>query len=317
MQTLSKIINFKSFTDMLSKLPDDMACREYLEGIVWNGIPTCPHCKYKHSYMLKTKGIFKGMYKCKACQKRYTVTMGTMFEGTHIGLRKWFIAIYIFSMHKKGISSHQLASDLGITQKTAWYMLQRIRHAFKDNTVTENAKSVYEVDATYIGGKVKNKHAWERKKITVERGRGTGNKVAVLGILERDGGVTTQIVKSEASTEVTHVIEGIKGLQGKVVTDAASGYKFLSNHIVVNHQQGEFVNGIYHTNNIEGFWSQMKRGLYGVYHHCSVKHLPKYCNEFAYRYNVRKKTVNEKFNYSLLHSERLKYAVLIGKQALS
>ncbi len=125
--------SFKSFTDMLTALPDDMACRKYLEGILWNSIPTCPHCASQRSSMLTTKGVFKGLYKCGACRERYTVTIGTMFEGSHIPLRKWFIAIYIFSLHKKGISSYQLASDLGITQKSAWFMLGRLRNAFKPN----------------------------------------------------------------------------------------------------------------------------------------------------------------------------------------
>src|SRR5665213_478946 len=135
MLQVSKIINFKSLTEMLSALPNDMACREYLEMKIWGGVPTCPHCGSQHSYTLKTKGVFKGMYKCVDCQQRYTVTVGTMFEGTHIPLNKWFLAIYIFSMHKKGISSHQLASDMGITQKTAWFLLHRIRYAFKADSL--------------------------------------------------------------------------------------------------------------------------------------------------------------------------------------
>jgi transposase-like protein len=133
MEQLTKLTTFNSFANMLEALPNDEACRKYLEQIRWNGTPTCAHCGTVDSeaYRLKTKGMFKGMYKCKSCQQRFTVTVKTMFEGSHLPLRKWFIAIYIFSSHKKGISSHQLAKDLGITQKSAWFMLGRIREAFR------------------------------------------------------------------------------------------------------------------------------------------------------------------------------------------
>lgn len=300
---------------MLKVLPTDEACREYLEGVIWGGVPTCPHCGSQHSYTLKTKGVFKGNYKCVDCQQRYNVKDGTMFEGTHIPLTKWFIAIYIFSMHKKGISSYQLASDLGITQKSAWYLLHRIRFAFKVDTLGAKDFNTVEVDATYVGGKVKNKHAWERKEMNEKYGRGTGAKTAVLGILERNGNVVTSVVESEATKNVEPVINENVDSSAIVITDAHSGYKDLNDnffHVVVNHQQGEYVKGIFHTNNIEGFWSQMKRGIYGIYHHVSPKHLHAYGNEFSYRYNVRKQTVNEKFNYSLLNSERLTYADLIA-----
>ena len=301
---------------MIAALPDDMACREYLENTIWDGVPTCPHCQSKRFYVLKTKGVFKGMYKCKDCQKRYTVTMGTMFESTHIPLRKWFIAIYIFAIHKKGISSHQLASDLGITQKSAWFMLGRIRHSFKDSMMRDIDGITYEIDATYIGAKAKNKHAKQRRLLAKKFGRGTGNKIAVLGILERDGNVVTSIVKSEAASEVEPIISETIGDDATVITDAHSGYKDLNdecNHIVVNHQEGEYVKGRFHTNNIEGFWSHMKRGIYGIYHHVSPQHLHRYCDEFSFRYNLRKKTVLEKFNFPLQHSQRITDARLIAK----
>src|SRR5271157_3644217 len=125
---------FKTFVEMLELLPDDKSCREYLEKMRWNGEPICPHCgsQNKEHYKLMIKGEFNGLYKCKDCRERFTVTVGTMFEGSHISLRKWFIAIYIFNSHKKGISSIQLHKDLGVTQKSAWFMLHRIRENFSD-----------------------------------------------------------------------------------------------------------------------------------------------------------------------------------------
>lgn len=315
MLSVNKIVNFKSFTDMLKVLPTDEACREYLEQTLWNGTPTCPHCGSQHSYILTTKGRAEGLYKCKDCQKRYTVTVGTMFHGSHIPLRKWFIAIYIFSMHKKGISSHQLASDLGITQKSAWYMLGRIRYAFKGNTLEMKEGAVVEMDATYVGGKLKNKHSWERKEITDKLGRGATNKTAVLGVLERDGNVHTAVVKSENAEDIMPVVSSTVYPDNTIVTDAHTGYSSLDKactHVVVNHQKGEYIKGQFHTNNIEGFWSQMKRGIYGIYHHVSPKHLHRYAAEFSYRYNVRKQSVDQKFNFSIMHSERLRYADLIA-----
>jgi transposase-like protein len=163
-------ITFNSFASMLSALPDKTACRSYLQSKIWEGgVPTCPYCGSQEHYILKTKGEFKGMYKCaaKGCKKRYTVTIGTMFEGSHIPLRKWFIAIYIFSMHKKGISSHQLATDLGITQKSAWFVLHRIREAFgiDDSDLMGGEGVVVEVDETYHGGKNANMSNKKRKAI--------------------------------------------------------------------------------------------------------------------------------------------------------
>lgn len=314
MLTVNTVVNFKSFTEMLNVLPTDKACREYLELTLWNGKPTCPHCGSMHSYILKNKGQAEGLYKCKDCQKRYTVTVGTMFHGSHIPLRKWFIAIYIFSMHKKGISSHQLASDLGITQKSAWYMLGRIRYAFKGNTLEMKKGAIIEMDSTFVGGKLKNKHAFERKQITEKFGPGVGNKTSVFGMLERDGNVNAVVVNSETAEDIIPIVNELVYPDNTVVTDSHGAYATLDKfckHEVVNHNKGEYVVGKFHTNSIEGFWSQMKRGIYGVYHHVSPKHLHRYCAEFSYRYNVRKQTVDQKFNFSLLHSERLRYSDLI------
>ena len=136
------IPQFTSMLQMTAALPNDKACREYLELRRWNGVPVCPHCGVsdeKH-YKLNVKGEFKGMYKCKSCKERFTVTVGTIFEGSNIGLHTWFLALYMFSAHKKGISSHQLARDLGVTQKTAWFMLHRLRIVFTDGNITDKMR---------------------------------------------------------------------------------------------------------------------------------------------------------------------------------
>ncbi len=176
---------FTSFAAMLTALPDDKACREYLELKRWNGTPVCPHCGVqdeKH-YRLNVMGEFKSMYKCRECKERFTVTVGTMFEGLTIGLRKWFIAAYIFSAHNKGISSHQLARDLDLTQKTARFMLHCLHLAFSDsnNSQVGGEGVVVEADTTLVGGKAKN---ISMKKLNrtfnkAKSGSGLGNKTVV------------------------------------------------------------------------------------------------------------------------------------------
>lgn len=160
--------NFTSLLQMTVALPNDTACREYLELLRWNGVPTCPHCGIVDSahYKLKVKGEFKGLYKCCECKERFTVTIGTVFEGSNIGLQKWFMALYLFSAHKKGISSHQLARDLGVTQKTAWYMLHRLRETFIEKMPEPLGGEgvIVEADTTYIGGKTKNMHKSKRRE---------------------------------------------------------------------------------------------------------------------------------------------------------
>jgi len=312
---VATFLKFKSLIDMLNVLPTDTACREYLENVLWNNTPTCPHCGSQHSYTLKTKGVAKGMYKCIDCQQRYTVTVGTMFHGSHVPLKKWFMAIYVFSLHKKGISSYQLASDLELTQKTAWYLLHRIRFAFKAE-LNIDTDSVVEIDETFVGGESKNKH--EIKKVRNERGGTVSTKVPVLGILERNGDVKAIAVPDTHKNTLLPEIFATVEDGAVIMTDSFPAYKGLDKrycHLSVNHSEGEYVKGLAHTNNIENFWSHMQRGIIGIYHHVSPKHLDQYCHEFSYRYNVRKQTVSEKFNVSLVNSRRLTYSTLIGKVA--
>jgi len=321
METTTKTTKFKSFYDMLNVLPDDNACRLFLEDLRWNGTPVCPHCgsvNDKH-YKLTKKGVFDGLYKCKDCRERFTGTVGTMFEGSHVPLRKWFIAIYIFTAHKKGISSIQLGKDLGITQKSAWFVLSRLRNYFQTRSDTQ-FEGIVEADETFVGGKNKNRHA--NKKIEGSQGRSNADKTPVIGLAQRQiveiverphkviPGKTVKerviiqpslvscTVVSDTSSETLQplLVSQIKA-NSKVVTDAYRSY-----------------NGLDKTFNHEGFWSQLKRGIFGIYHNVSPKHLNKYCDEFAFRYNNRTISDNEKFSISLLKAEnRLTYKALISK----
>lgn len=312
MNKFNEIIKFDSLSSMISTLPDDNACREYLENVIWNGTPKCPHCQSTISYKLKTKGEFKGLYKCKDCRKRYTVTIGTMFESSHVPLKKWFIAIYIFTSHKKGISSHQLASDLGITQKSAWFVLSRIRNAFKPAHDEDKADGLFQIDECFIGGKNKNRHA--DKKVDNSQGRSVKDKTPVLGIMKTGGNVRTTVIPNTQAKTIKPIIESMISVGAIIVTDEWNAYRDLSKdyaHIVIKHNEGEYTKGAFHNNSIEGFWSLLKRGIYGIYHQVSPKHLNKYCDEFAFRYNLRKLNNNSRFNMSLMNTKKLTYKKLI------
>lgn len=305
-------LEFTTFSEMLSTLPTDEKCRQYLEQVRWNNHPVCPHCEEAKHYELKTKGVFKGLYKCASCLKRYTVTVGTVFEASHIGLRKWFITIYIFSTNKKGISSHQLAQDLGITQKTAWYMLSRIRTLYQQNDFNEESE-VTSCDESFFGGKNKNRH--KDKKVKNSQGRSFKDKTPVFGLIKNDQ-VFTKVVSDTKATTLKPIIKKHVSCGTTLVTDEWLGYKGLHqnyNHVIVNHKAQQYTNDGYSTNNVENFWSHIKRGIYGVYHQVSRKHLQLYADEFTFRYNNRKLEPQDRFNLTLVKSElgRVPYSQLI------
>ena len=307
--------SFKSFSQMLEVLPNDNACREFLETLLWNGKPVCPHCGSinKDHWEIKVKGKFNGLRKCKDCRERFTVTVGTMFEGSHIKLRKWFIAVYIFSAHKKGISSLQLGRDLGVTQKTAWFMLGRLRNTFTNKTKVKFSGET-QADETFVGGKNKNRH--EHKKVKESQGRSVKDKTPVFGLLNK-GQVSTEVVPDTKATTLKPIIKAMVEQGSIVVTDEWLGYTGLSKdfqHEVVKHTEGKYVSNSFHTNSVEGFWSLLKRGIFGIYHSTSPKHLNKYCDEFSYRYNSREMTDSNRFTLSLVNAnEKLTYKQLIKK----
>ena len=310
-------INFTSFAAMVTALPTDNACREYLELQRWNGTPTCPHCGLIDAthYKLNVKGEFKGMYKCKSCKERFTVILGTMFEGSPIPLRKWFIATYMFSSHKKGVSSHQLARDLGVTQKTAWFMLHRLRETFTDVT-PKVLKDVVSLDETFVGGKNKNRHADKKKEGT--QGGGGNDKTIVFGGMQIGGIVVTKIIPDREADTILPIIAKMVEKGSILVTDELKAYYRVKKdyfHIAVNHNQGVYTHNAFSPNNIEGFWSLLKRGIVGIYHQVTPKHLATYCEEFGFRYNSRKITDKERFDMVLKRVEgvKLNYNMLISK----
>ncbi len=290
---------FTNLQTLLDFFKDEETCKAYYAEKRWNGNVVCPHCNHDKVYTTN-----RG-YKCanKECHKKFSVTVGTIFENSKIPLRTWFASMFLISTSKKGISSLQLAEQLGITQKTAWFVLHRIREMLKDNS-DEQLDGNIEVDETYVGGKNKNRHY--DKKVPNSQGRSSADKTPVVGLLQRDGKIRTFVVKN-TDAETLHTIMGEHVSENStVITDAYRAYYGLEaryTHVTVKHENGGYLvkigNETFHTQNIENFWSIFKRGIIGIYHFVSVKHLQRYCTEFGYRYNERELTGIEKFNLGL------------------
>ncbi|MDQ2752192.1 MAG: IS1595 family transposase [Bacteroidota bacterium] len=298
---------FKNLIEATQYFSDKQTCIDYLTKMRWNGNVTCAHCNHNKVYELK--GANK-RYKCAKCRKQFSAIKGTIFENSPISLQKWFIAMYILYSHKKGISSCQLAKDLGVTQKTAWFMGQRIRFAAQTKNFAKPVMStVVECDETYVGGKEKNKH--KSKRIEGSQGRSGKGKTAVFGLLERNGVVVAMKVTNTQKDTLQPLIEQYVSEGSTIMTDEWLAYKGLQKkfkHGVVNHGAGIYVIDINHTNTIEGFWSLLKRGIIGIYHQVSPKHLDRYVDEFEYRYNNRKLSESTRFeNLLSLASKRLTY----------
>lgn len=302
--------DFSNLIEINEYFSDEQICRKYLANLRWNKNPTCPHCNHNKVYEYQSGKL----YKCASCRKQFTVKVGTIFEDSKISLKKWFIAIYLITSHKKGISSLQLSRDIGVTQKTAWFMLHRIRYAIRTKSFNAPLKNVVEADETYVGGKEKNKH--QSKKIKGTQGRNTTNKTVVFGMVERGGDIRAEKVNNVTSSTLENILDQnvIKG--STIMTDEWKAYTklhLLYNHQVVKHNLGEYVNGECHTNNIENFWSLLKRGIIGIYHWTSTKHIDKYLDEFEFRYNTRGHGEGERFDIFLQDIQgRLKYNELIS-----
>lgn len=304
----------KSFIDFLAQFPTEQSCKDYFEAIRFKDGAYCPHCEAKDVYRFKD-----GRFRCAFCKKDFTLKTGTIFGESKIPLQKWFIAIYLLTTAKKGISSVDLAQKVGVTQKTGWFMDHRIRSAMTQDGI--NFNGTVEADESYFGGKEKNKHFSKRTKGTT--GRSTKVKTPVFGILERkkDGEPHSRIkAKVVPNVRMVTLEKEIKGmvLEGsQLYTDRFLSYARIGiqyPHGTVDHGRGQYVDGDVHTNGIESFWAIFKRGYIGTYHHMSKKHLQKYTDEFAYRFNSRILGFEQMFEdvvSKVSKSDPLKYQSLI------
>jgi transposase-like protein len=296
--------NFKSIFDLVQAFPTEQDCINHLEILRWNGTPVSPFDASSIVYKCSNN-----RYKCKNTGKYFNVKVGTIFENTNIKLQKWFMALYIFSSHKKGISSHQLAKDISVTQKSAWFMLHRLRYAFDHPTLKGSLSNCVEIDETYMGADEKNKHT--SKKTEGAQGRSTKTKKPVLGMKERDGNIVAKVVDDTKSNTIIPIIEQTIIAGSEVYTDEYNAYNSLSRnytHLRVNHGAKEYVNQMAHTNGLENFWSHLKRGVDGIYHWVSKPHLQSYVDEFVLRFNTRDLSTSNRFNLVLSNAAgRLKY----------
>ena len=272
--TISTFALFKMF-------PTEDSARAYLEGRLWPNGPFCPTCRSGERLTTRKKGF----HRCNACGEDFTVRTGTIFGRSHIPLHKWVYAMYLLVTARKGISSMQLAKEIGVTQKSAWFMLQRLREACSAPGNIDKLRGVIEIDEAFFGGKERNKH--ESKKL--HAGRGSVGKTAVLGMRERGGRTRAKVVE----------IRSVQAIQGEIFDQVEVGSQlYTDDHIVfdgmdglffqhdtVNHSIGEYARGAASTNSIESVWAVLKRGVHGVYHHVSPKHLARYVDEFAFRLN--------------------------------
>lgn len=277
----------------------DERAREYLEAVRWPNGPRCPHCGNADTDRIYAivanpeKKVRAGLRECAECHSQFTVTVGTIFEDSHVPLRKWLVAWYLLCSSKKGFSALQLQRSLGLgSYRTAWFMMHRIRYALRDPSFSGKLSGTVEADETYIGGTV---HGMKRGY--------RGNKTPVVALVERGGRVRSMPMQHVTGKNLHKVLSEHVEPSAVLMTDDLAAYrkpgKAFADHHAVNHSAGEYVRGNAHTNTVEGYFSILKRGLDGIYHHIGKGYVPQYLGEFDFRYNTRKASDGERTRIGL------------------
>jgi len=289
--------------DLVKRFPDSDTARTYLESVLWPSGPICHHCgTVGESTKLEGRSCRTGLYQCRICEGQYTVTCGTIFENTKVGLDKWMIAFSILCASKKSISALQMSRMLKLSYKSAWHMCHRIRHAMQNGNF-KKLNGVVEVDETYVGGKAKNAH----------NGKPVPKKVPVVSLVSRDGNMKARVVTSVDHKTIKATLKRFVEPTAEIFTDggthfpaAVQGY---AGHETVNHDAKEYVRGVVHIQGCESFNALLKRSLMGAWHAVSEKHLPRYVGEVAFRWDYRKVSDSERILQALKQAEgcRLTY----------
>lgn len=311
---MSNRTGYNNVIGLLDAFPDERACAEHLAGIRWPQGVICPLCQSTGKMYARKR---PGIYKCGACTKEFSVRKGTIYEESRLPLRKWFVAAFLMATSRKGISSYQLAREIGVTQKTAWFVLGRLRKAAEQASATAGTlPGPVEADESYFGGKNKNRHDDKR-----QGGRGTAGKMAVAGIVSRSSRqVAAQKVERTDATALVPFVEDAVEPGATVYTDEHGAYRHLPSlfnqlqHESVNHSAGEYVRGQAHTNGVESFWALLKRGYHGVFHDFTWKHLDRYLAEFSHRWSMLPLSSSQRVDAILKAGigERLTYKELIS-----
>jgi len=292
-----------NLANIAAHFSDPEAAREFFEKQRWPDGPICPHCgvigeayKLEPKQSKKDKHVRKGVYKCGGCRKQFTVTVGTIFEDSHIPLNKWLYAFHLLCASKKGMSAHQLHRMLGVTYKSAWFMAHRIRYAMTQEPLSSKLSGIIEVDECYIGGRIKvGTHHVKLGTRPQDRVTATSNKAAVVSVLQRDGRVQSRHFEKVTAENLKPVLRKLIAADAHLMTDTATVLRktddVCAKHDRVNHKAEEYVryeNGLCITTNaVEGFFANLKRGINGVYHQVGKHHLHRYLTEFDFRYNTR------------------------------
>lgn len=296
-----------TITDLIQMFPDNKTAEQWFEQRIWGGKPKCPRCGNHEK--IKTTNHHSMPYYCGGlgnCHKRFSVKTGTIMEASNIGYQKWAIATYLFATSLKSISSMKIHRDLGITQKSAWFMVQRLRESWKTLAGSDKMVGPVEIDEAYFGGKEQHKHA-DKKKVT--------KKVAVVGMKDRKtGNIRASPVPETTIARLGKFIDDNAEAGATHYTDENPTYRSLPNHQTVNHSVSQYVNGMAHVNGLESFWALLRRGYHGTFHHVSPKHLHRYVNEFAGRLNTRPLDTIEVMGSMArgMAGHRLTYANLVG-----